>query len=204
MVVQSLSHIWHFATPWTAACQASLSFTISCPLSRWCHPTTSSSLSPYSPALSLPSIKVFFNESAVYIRWPKHWSFSVSPSDEYARLICLRVDWLDLLAVQGTLKSLLQHHGSKVSILWCSAFFMVRVSHQHMTTAGLVETGKLGSWWPCVPLSTGMPFGAFRSPAYLVEAAERVRWQSHWKLKDWRVARERNCCWTRGWMLGRN
>ena len=85
-----------------------------------------------------PSIKVFSSESAVYIRWPKYWSFSISPSNEYSRLICLRVDWLDLLAVQGTLKGLLQHHGSKVSVLWCSAFFMVQLSHQHMTTAGLV------------------------------------------------------------------
>ena len=83
-----------------------------------------------------PSIRVISNESALRSRWPKYWSFSFSsiPSNEYSRLISFRVDWLDLLAVQGTLKSLLQHHKSKASILWCSAFFIVQLSHSYMTT----------------------------------------------------------------------
>ena len=83
-----------------------------------------------------PSIRVFLNESAVRIRWPQYWSFSfsISPSNEYSGLISFRIDWLDLPAVQGTLKSLLQHHSSKASILWCSAFFIVQLSHPYMTT----------------------------------------------------------------------
>ena len=83
-----------------------------------------------------PSIRVFSNESVLHIRWPKYWSFSfsISPSNEYSRLISFRMNWLDLLAVQGTLKSLLQHHNSKTSILWCSAFFIVQFSHPYMTT----------------------------------------------------------------------
>ena len=83
-----------------------------------------------------PSIRVFSNESVLRTRWPKYWSFnfSISPSNEYSGLISLRMDWLDLLSVQGTLKSLLQHHSSKASILWCSAFFIVQLSHPYMTT----------------------------------------------------------------------
>ena len=81
-----------------------------------------------------PRIKVFSSESVLHIRWPKYWSFSISPSNEYSGLISLKIDWLDLLAVQGTLKSLLQHHSSKASILLCSAFFIVQLSHPHMTT----------------------------------------------------------------------
>ena len=83
-----------------------------------------------------PSIRVFSNESVLHIRWPKCWSFSfsISPSNEYSELICFRMDWLDLLAVQGTLKSLLQHHSSKASVLWHSAFFIVQLSHQYVTT----------------------------------------------------------------------
>ena len=94
----------------------------------------------YRPLLLLPSIfpsiRVFSNESDLHIRWPKFWSFSfsISPSNEYSGLISFRMDWLDLLAVQGTLKSLLQHHSSKASILWCSAFFIVQLSHPHLTT----------------------------------------------------------------------
>jgi len=110
----------------------------SCPLSRWCHPTFSSSVIPFSPSPSsiFPSIKVFSNESFLCIRWPKYWSFSfsISPSNEHSGLISFRMDWLDLLAVQGTLKSLLQHHSSKASILWRSAFFRVQLLHPYMTT----------------------------------------------------------------------
>ena len=87
-----------------------------------------------------PSIRVFSNESALHIRWPKYWSFSfsINPSNEYSGLISLRIDWFDLLAVQGTLKSLLQHHSSKASILQCSAFFLVKLSHPYMTTGKTV------------------------------------------------------------------
>ena len=81
-----------------------------------------------------PTIRVFSNESALHIRWPKYWSFSISPANEYSGLNFFRIDWFDHLAVQGTLKSLLQHHSSKASILWCSAFFMVQLSHLYMTT----------------------------------------------------------------------
>ena len=82
---------------------------------------------------TFPSIRVFSNESALCIRWPKYWTFSLSPSNEYSGLISFRMDWLDLLAMQGTLKSLLQHHSSKAYIFWCSAFFMVQLSHPYMT-----------------------------------------------------------------------
>ena len=101
------------------------------------------------PLLLLPSvfssIRVFSNESVLHIRWPKYWSFSfsISPSNEYSRLISFRMDWLDLLSVQGTLKRLLQHHSSKASILWCSAFFLVQLSHPYMTTG---KTIALTRW----------------------------------------------------------
>ena len=103
-----------------------------CPLSRWCHPTIWSSVVPFSSLPSIfPSIRVFSNESALHIRLPKYWSFSfnISPSNEHPGLISFRMDWLDLLTVQGTLKSLLQHHSSKGSILWCSVFFIVQLSY---------------------------------------------------------------------------
>ena len=107
----------------------------SCPLSRWCHPTISSSVVNLLPSV-FPSIRVFSIESALHIRWPKYWSFSfnISPSNEYSGLISFKMDWLDLLTVQGTLRSLLQHYSSKASILQCSAFFIVQLSHQYMTT----------------------------------------------------------------------
>ena len=107
----------------------------SCPSSRWCHPTVLSSVIPFSSCLrSFPASGSFL--SALRIMWPKYWSFSfsITPSNEYSRLISFRIDWLDLLAVQGTLKSLLQHHSSKASILQCSAFFIVQLSHPYMTT----------------------------------------------------------------------
>ena len=107
----------------------------SCPLSQWCHPTISSCHPLLLLPSILPSIRVFSNESALSITWSKYWSFhfSISPSNEYSGLISFRMDWLDLLAAKGTLKSLLQHHSSKASILWCSAFFIVQLSHQYMT-----------------------------------------------------------------------
>ena len=126
--------------PWTAACQASLAFTNSQSLLK---PTSFESVMPSNhlvlchPFLLLPSIftniRVFSNESALCIKWPVYWSFSfsISPSNEYSGLIYFKIDWLDLLAVQGTLKSLLQHHSSKASILWHSAFFTVQLSSVH-------------------------------------------------------------------------
>ena len=129
-------------TPQTAACQASLSITNSQSLSKLMsiesvmpsnHPILCHSLF-LLPSI-FPSIRVFSNGSALRIRWPKYWSFSfyISPSNEHSRLISFRMDWLDLLAVQGTLKSLLQHHSSKALILWHSAFFIVQLSHPYMT-----------------------------------------------------------------------
>ena len=139
-------------TPWTAACQASLFITKPWSLLKLmsiesvmpsnhlilCHPLL------FLPSI-FPSIRVFSNESLLHIRWLKYWSFSfsISPSNEYSGLIFFRMDWLDLLAVQGTLKSLLQHHSSKASILWRSAFFIVQLSHPYMTTA---KTIALTRW----------------------------------------------------------
>ena len=133
--IQSLSHVRLFVTPWTAACQASLSITNS-----WSSlELTSIELvmpsnhlilcRPLLPPSIFPSIRVFSNESVLHIRWPKYWSFSfsISPSNEYSGLISFRMDWFDLLAVQWTLKSLLQHHSSKASVLQCSAFFIVQL-----------------------------------------------------------------------------
>ena len=139
--VQSLSRVWLFATPWTAAQQASLSITNSQSLLKLmsiklvmpsnhlilCHPLLLPSV--------FPSIRVVSNESVLHIRWPNDWSFSfnISPSNEYSRLISSRMNWFDLFAVQGTLKSLLQHHSSKASILRHSAFFIVQLPHPYMT-----------------------------------------------------------------------
>ena len=104
-----------------------------CPLSHWCHPTISSSVIPFSSCPQSFPASIFSNDSALHIRWPKDWScsFSISPSNEHPGLISFRMDWLDLLAVQGTLKSLLQHHSSKASTLRCSAFFRVQLSHPY-------------------------------------------------------------------------
>ena len=140
-IVQSLSCVQLFVSPQTAARQASLSFTISQSLLKlmFIEPMMPSNhLILCHPLLLLPSIfpsiRVFSNESALHIRWPKYWSFSISPSHECSGLISFRIDWFDLFAVQGTLKSLLQHHNLKASILWRSAFFMVQLSHLYMTT----------------------------------------------------------------------
>ena len=150
--VQLLSCVWLFATPWTAAHQASLSITNCQSLPK---PMSIESVMPSShlnlccPLLLLPptppTIMVFSNESDLHIRWPKYWSFSfsISPSNEHPGLISFRMDWLDLLAVQGTLKSLLQHHSSKTSILQRSAFFTVQLSHPYITTG---KTLALTRW----------------------------------------------------------
>ena len=141
--VQSLSHVRLFATPWTAACQTPLSTTNSWSLLKL---MSIESVMPCNhlilchrlllPPSIFPSIRVFSDVSVLPIRWPKDWSFSfnISPSKEHSGLISFRVDWLDLLAVQGTLKSVLQHHSSKASILLRSAFFIVQLSHPYMTT----------------------------------------------------------------------
>ena len=146
--VQLLSRVRLFETPWTAACQGSLSITNSQNLPKH---TSIESVMPSNhfilcrPLLLLPSIfpsiRVFSNESVLHIRWPKYWSssFSISPSNEYSGLISFRIDWLDLLAGQGTLKSLLQHHNSKASILRCSAFFIVQLSHPYTTQKKLFD-----------------------------------------------------------------
>ena len=114
----------------------------SCPLSRWCHPTMSSSIVPLLLLPSIfPSIRVFSSESVLHIRWPKYWSFSfsISLSNEYSGLISFRMDWFDLLAVQRTLKNILQHHSLKASALQHSVFFMVQLSHPYMTTGKTID-----------------------------------------------------------------
>ena len=143
-IVQSLSQVWLFAT---AACQASLSFTLSpgaclnsCPLSWWCYPTILSSVAPFSSFSQSFWGSGSFPVSVLCIRWPKYWSFSfsISPSSEYPELISFRIDWLDLLAVQGTFKNLLQHHSPKASILHCSVFLMVQLSRPYMTIRKII------------------------------------------------------------------
>ena len=147
--VESLSYAQLFVIPWTVAHQAILSFTVSQSLLKL---MSVKSVKPSSHhvlcrALLLlpsvfPSIRVFSNESVLHIKWPKFWSFSfsISPSNEYSGLVSFRMEWLDLLAVQETLKSPLQHYSSKASILWCSAFFIVQLSHPYTTN------GKTISW----------------------------------------------------------
>ena len=150
--VQSLTCVWLFVTAWTAAHQASPPNTNSWSLLKLmsielvmpsnhlilCRPLL-------LPPSIFPSIRVFSNKSALHIRWPKYWSlnFNIRPSNEHAGLISFRMDWLDLLAVQGTLKSLLQHHSSKASVLRHSAFFIVQLSHPYMTTG---KTIALTRW----------------------------------------------------------
>ena len=151
-VVQWFSRVQLFMTPWTAARQASLSFTLSQNLLKL---MSTGSVMPCNhlilcrplllPPSIFPSIRVFSNESTLRMRWSKYGSFnfSISPSNEHPGLISFRMDWLDLLAVQGTLKSLLQHHSSKTSILWHSAFFMVQLSHLYLTAG---KTIALTRW----------------------------------------------------------
>ena len=139
--IQSLSHVQFFATPWTASRQASLSISNSQSLLKLMSielVMPSNHLIICRPLLLLPSIfpsiSVFSTELVLPIRWPMYWRFSISPSNEYSGLLSFRIDWFDLLAVQGTLKSLLQHHSSKASIFWHSAFFTVKLSHAYITT----------------------------------------------------------------------
>ena len=179
VVVQLFSHVWLFVTPWTAACQASLSFTISLNLLNLksielvmptlhlilCHPLLLPSV--------FPSIRVFSNESVLCIRWPKDWSFSISPSSEYSGLISFRTDWFDFLAVQCTVKSLLQHHSLKASILRCSAFLMVQLSHPHMTTGKPIAL-TIGTFISNVMF----PFHMSMQRAESVRSSEDLRHQS--------------------------
>ena len=147
--VQSLNCVWLFVTPWTAACQASVSITNSrsLPIMSIELVMPSNHLILCHPLLLSPSIfpRLFSNKSVLYIRWPKYssFTFNISPSNEYSGLISFRMDWLDLLTVQGTLKSLLQYHSSKASILQRSAFFIVRFSHPHMTTGKTIALTRL-------------------------------------------------------------
>ena len=164
--VQSLSHVKIFVTPWTAACQASLSITSSRSLLKLmsielvmpfnhlilCHPLL-------LPPSIFPSIRIFSNESIRRIRWPEYWSFSfsISPSNEHPGLISFRMDWLDFLTVQGTLKSLLQHHSSKASILQCSALFTVQLSHTYMTIGKIIALTRQTFVGKVISLLFNMP-----------------------------------------------
>ena len=149
--IQSFSLVGLFATPWTIACQASLSITNSQSLLKLMsiESVMSSNYLICShplllPSSILPNMRVFSNESVLFIRWPKYWSFSfsISPSNEYSGLISFMMVWLDLLAVQETLKSILQHHSSKASILRCSAFFIVQLSYSYMTTVKTIALSR--------------------------------------------------------------
>ena len=188
--VQLLNHAWLFVTPWTAARQASLSITNSQSLLKLMSielvmPSNHHNLC--RPLLFLPSIfpsiRVFPNESALHIRWPKYWSFNISPSNEHPGLISFRMDWLDLLAVQGTLKSLLQHQSSKASILWHSVFFIVQLSHPYMTT------WKTRDWcW------------SWNSNTLATWCKEQMRWKRYWCWERFRTGGEEgNRRWD-GWM----
>ena len=178
--VQSLSRVWLFATPWIAVRQASLSITISQSSLRL---MPIESVMPCShlilghPLLLLPpippSITVFSNESTLRMRWLKYWSFNfcIIPSKEIPGLISFRMDQLDLLVIQGTLKSLLQHHTSKASILWCSAFFRVQLSHLYMTTGKTIALTRwtlVGKGVNSIPHSTDLQFPGWFSEGHLV------------------------------------
>ena len=187
--VQSLSRVRLFVTPWTTARQTSLSITNSRSSPKLMSIESvmpSSHLILCRPLLLLtsifPNLRVFLTESALRIRWPKYWSFSfnISPSSEHPRLISFRMDWLDLLAVQGTVKSLLQHHSSKASILQCSAFFIVQLSHPYMTTG---KTMALTRWGLLIPVNTfrnfflSFFFVILGKGLALIEISYKLSWQ---------------------------
>ena len=152
--VQLISRVRPFTTPWTIAHKASLSINNSWSLLKLMSIESvmlSNHLFLCHPLLLLPSIfpniRVFSNESVFHLRWPQYWSFSISPSNEYSEgLNYFRIDWLDFFAIQGTLKSLLQHHSSKASILRCSAFFMIQLSHPYMTTGKTIALTSRPLW----------------------------------------------------------
>ena len=184
--VQLLSHVWLFMTPWTAARQASLSITNSWSTPK---PMPIKSVMPSNhlilcrPLLLLPSIfpniRAFSNESALRMRWPKYWSFSfnISPSNEHPGLISFRMDWWNLFAVQGTLKSLLKHHNSKTSILQCSAFFIVQLSHPYMTTGKTIALIR----WTFVGKVMSMLFNMF-SRLVITGCNHHLQWK-HTNIK---------------------
>ena len=150
----------------------------SCPLGWWCHPTISSCVIPFSSCLqSFPSIRVFSNESALRIRWPKYWSFSfnISPSNESSGLISFRMDWLDLLAVQGTLKSLLQHQSSKASILQRSAF-LYQLSHSYMTTGKTIALTRQTFVDKVMSLSRLLITFLPRSKRFIILCSHHLQW----------------------------
>ena len=165
-----------------------------CPFCRWCHPTISSSVVPFSSCpQSFPASRVFSNESALHIRWPKYWSFTsnLSPSNEHPGLISFRMDWLDLLAAQGTLKSLLQNHSSKASILRCSAFFIVQLSHPYMTASKTIAltrrtfVGKIMSLCfnmlsrlviTFLPRSKHLLISWLQSPSTVILELRKIKW----------------------------
>ena len=184
---QLLNHVWLFATPWTAASQASLSITNSQTLlklmsielvmpSNLCCPLLLPSI--------FPRIRIFSNESVLPIRWPKYWSFSfnITPSNEYWGLISFRRDWLDLLAVQGTLKSVLQHHSSKASVLWRSAFFIVQLSHIYMTTGKTIALTR----WTFVGKAMSLLFNIL-SRLVMATHSSVLAWRIPWMGKPGRL-----------------
>ena len=176
--VQSLSCAPLFETPWITACQAPCPsptpgvHSNSCLSSWWCHPAISSSVIPFSSCpQSLPvSGRVFSNESTVCMRWPKYWSFSfiISSSNEHPGLTSFRMDWLDLLAIQGTLKSLLQHHSSKALIFWCPALFTVQLSHPYMTTGKTIALTR----WTSVGNVVSLLFNMLSRIGYIFPSKE--------------------------------
>ena len=191
VVVQLLSHVWLFVTPWTAAYQAPLSSSSSQSLLKCMSiesVTLSNCLILCHPLLLLssvfPSIGLFSNESALHIRWSKYWSFTFSsnPSNEYSELILFRIEWFQLLAVQVTLKSFLQHHNSKASILWCVAFFMIQLSHIYMTTG---KTMPLTIWTfvgkvlcfliHCLGLSQLLLISRLQSPSSVILEPKKIK-----------------------------
>ena len=164
----------------------------SCPLSQWCHPTISSSVVPFSCLHSFPASGFFSNESVLCIRWPKYWSFSfsISPSSEYSGLISLRIDWFDLLVVQGTLKSLLQHHSSKTSILQRSAFFMVQLTHPYMTagkTIALTRRTFVGKVMSLLFNTLSRFVGTYNLAFWLFGCMCLISQTGPWALWGWHV-----------------
>ena len=183
---QLLSHVQLFATSWTVACQVSLSFTISQNLLKLLSvelvmPSSYRILCHHLLLLPsiFPGIGVFSNKSALHIMWPKYWSFSfnISPSNELPGLVSFRMDWLDLLAVQGTVKRLLQRHSSKASILQCSAFITVQLSHPYMTTGKTIALTR----WTFVDKVMSLPFN-MRSRLVIIFLPRSKRLLISWRL----------------------
>ena len=166
------------------------------PSSWWCHPAISSSVIPFFSCPQCLSASVFSNESTLCMRWPKYWSFSISPSNEHPGLISFKMDWLDLLAVQGTLKSLLQYHSSKASVLWHSAFFTVQLSHPYMTT------GKTIAWtrWTFVGKVMSLLFNTLSKSAITFLPRSKhllISWLQSPSAVSLLLDHERLSCWVK-------